>query len=147
MYDVVIELQTIATGDDSEEGAWSISSDHGLAYNRWKDGAADSRDKYNGCEDPRAAVFRDNLDRVRRADAVFAYVARKEAYGTVIELGVAIALCKPIFIGYPHNANWRRDLWFAEQAALGCSADRVGSVGKVWATFCKIIGISVKSTN
>lgn len=50
------------------------------------------------------------LESILRADVVFAWLDRCDAYGTLVELGFASAHQKPILIGYP---SWERDLWFA----------------------------------
>ena len=85
-----------------------------------------------------------NIERIRRADAVFAYIDRNGAYGSPFELGVAKLLDKPIFIGFSPDAPWRDDMWFSAQAGLGDPSGHVGSVEALWVTFCQPLGVSLK---
>lgn len=78
-------------------------------------------------------VLQRSLDGVRNADVFFALFEDDKAFGTLVELGYARALGKPIFAGfpaqiicvdrgccYPEGYNPRdrwNDLWFAAQAA------------------------------
>ena len=69
-------------------------------------------------------MFRVNIERVNRADAVFAYVDRAEAYGSAFELGHASAMGKPIFVGFPPGVRWRKDMWFSPRPG---SATQLGT--------------------
>jgi nucleoside 2-deoxyribosyltransferase len=99
-----------------------------------------------GClEDPlglqnRGEVFNTNLERIRRADAVFAYIDREEAYGSAVEIGYAKAIGKPIFVGFSPDAPWQDDMWFAARAGVGWATGHVGSVKFLWEKFYRTIG-------
>jgi hypothetical protein len=89
-------------------------------------------------------VFEANIERIRRADALFAYFDREEAYGSATEIGVAMALGKPIFVGFAPEAPWQDDLWFAAQAGFGSKAGHVGPVEALWGKFCLTIDVALK---
>ncbi|MBG0797561.1 nucleoside 2-deoxyribosyltransferase [Methylocystis sp. L43] len=67
----------------------------------------------------RAFVFNANMSAIERADAIFAYVDELDCFGTLVELGHAFALAKPIFIclGPSLSEAEKGDLWFALEAA------------------------------
>lgn len=67
----------------------------------------------------RAAIFAINQERLLRADQVFAYLEDTMCYGTLVELGMASALGKPIAIGIARTLELeqRDDLWMAIQTA------------------------------
>lgn len=71
----------------------------------------------------RGFVFNSNMSAIERADAIFAYVNEPDCFGTLVELGHAFALAKPIFICVgPNLAGAEKDdLWFALQAATRVS--------------------------
>ena len=140
-HDVYTALPTITTGVVCV-GPWFVGCDHGCAHGRSTHGT-----EGNGClrdtlgEQHRDDVFQANVTRIRGADAVFAYIDRKEAYGSAFEFGLAKALGKPIFIGFPAKGRWRDDMWFAATAGLGGPAGHVGSVELLWTKFCRILGV------
>jgi len=89
----------------------------------------------------REDVFHDNLSRVERADAVFAYFDSAKDRASDFELGYAHALRKPIFVGFsPHAAALQAEMWFAAQAGIGSGINHVGSVQELWALFCLTLG-------
>ena len=138
--DVMTELPTI-TPSVVCVGPWFIGCDHGCAHGRSTHGT-----EGGGClaDVPgpqfRRDVFDTNLKRLRRADAVFAYFDRKEAYGSAFELGAAHALGKPIYAGFPRRASWQDDMWFPACAGLGQAEGNVGSLQELWQQFCLVIG-------
>ena len=67
---------------------------------------------------------------------MFAYFDREKAYGTTTEIGVALALHKPVFVGFDPDARWRDDLWFAAQGGIGSKTGHVGPVEELWENFC-----------
>jgi hypothetical protein len=80
-------------------------------------------------EQSRRDVFRVNISRIERADAVFTYIDRSAAYGSAFEVGHSRALGKPIFVGFsPRMRRTRDDMWFAAQAGLGSAAGHRGKV-------------------
>jgi hypothetical protein len=146
-HDVVTELPTITRGVVCI-GPWFVSCDHGCAHGPGKHGAIGSCDDeavINDVREGRSVVFDANIERIRRADAVFAYIDRAEAYGSAVEIGFAKALCKPIFIGFSPHAPWRDDMWFAAQAGLGSPSGHVGPVKAVWAKFCETLNVGLKT--
>lgn len=50
---------------------------------------------------------------IKRADFVFAWIDCLTAYGTLFEIGYAVAIGKPVFIAGPYQA----DLWFSYSAS------------------------------
>jgi hypothetical protein len=77
-------------------------------------------------------VWHRNVQALRRASAVFAYIESDDAYGSLVEIGIAQALQTPRFVlyapGVAHN-----DMWYATQGANGgrgrggyrsCNVDR-----------------------
>src|SRR5271156_6450402 len=88
------------------------------------------------------AVFQANLERIRRADAVFAYIDRAGAYGSAFEIGVAWALCLPTFVGFSTGALWRDDMWFPARSGVGDPRGHVGPVKNLWAQFCRTLRVT-----
>jgi Nucleoside 2-deoxyribosyltransferase len=146
-HDVVTELPTITAGFVCV-GPWFIGCDHGCAHGQGTHGTEGGGclDEPLGTQDL-SDVFHANIERIRRADAVFAYIDRTEAYGSAYELGAAAILGKSIFVGFPPNASWQDDMWFAAQAGLGSKRGHVGPVEVVWAKFCMTLDISLKVAN
>ena len=101
-------------------GPFFISCDHGCAHGPASHGA-----EPKGCLDGAAegvlethrAIWRVNRARIRRADLVFAYINETDCFGTLIELGYAAALNKPITIGIGRNIKIEEfdDLWMARE--------------------------------
>jgi hypothetical protein len=104
------------------EEARTCTLDHGCAHGPASHGAGPK-----GCLDGAAegvlethrAIWRVNRARIRRADLVFAYINETDCFGTLIELGYAAALNKPITIGIGRNIEIKEfdDLWMARQCA------------------------------
>lgn len=140
-YDVVTELPTITPGIVCV-GPWFIACDHGCAHGRSTHGTEGGGCLEDGLgrQNQSGEVFDVNLKRLRRADAVFAYFDREEAYGSAFELGVAHALGKPIYVGFPPGVRWRIDMWFPACASLGRSGGNVGPVQELWRHFCSVTG-------
>jgi hypothetical protein len=92
----------------------------------------------------RDIVFRANIERINRADAVFAYIDRGEAYGSPFELGYARGKGKPIFVGFPPKVPWQNDMWFSAQAGLGLKAGHVGEVTTLWRQFCQRLDLEIR---
>lgn len=67
----------------------------------------------------RQLVFDRNMGAIERADVVFGYINEVDCFGTLVELGSAHALAKPIFVcfGPDLRAGEKRELWFAQQTA------------------------------
>jgi hypothetical protein len=61
------------------------------------------------------------FQRIARADFVFAYIDAGDCYGTLVELGYAHALGKPISIAFSEKLSRKtfNELWFVRQSARG----------------------------
>jgi hypothetical protein len=77
---------------------------------------------------PRAHVPMAAMFQIKRADILFAWLEDLTCYGSLVEIGIARALEKEIWIGWPPNMAMirdskpqsypsKRDLWFAESLA------------------------------
>jgi hypothetical protein len=77
-------------------------------------------------------VFNINLRRLRSANFVFAYIESGDAFGTLIELGMAHSWRIPIGLRLPPEAS--DDMWMVAR-----TAQRVyrGSPGECWKEFCR----------
>jgi hypothetical protein len=138
-HDLTTELPTITPGFVCV-GPWFMTCDHGCAHGPGTHGT-----EGGGCmDDPIGAqhpedVFQINIQRIRRADAVFAYFDRKEAYGSVFEIGVASTLGKPVFVGFTPNASWHDDMWFCARAGVGDPSGHIGPAATLWTKFCRTV--------
>jgi hypothetical protein len=126
------ETLTTDCGSFCYGGPFFISCDHGCAHTPAGHGASPS-----GCLEGmagdgklemRSQIWDVNCARIKRADYVFAYINETDCYGTLIELGFAAALDKPIGIGIGRAVKIEEfdDLWMARQcghAWLGSPAD------------------------
>jgi nucleoside 2-deoxyribosyltransferase len=55
---------------------------------------------------------------IQECDMLFAYISTKDCYGTLVEIGYAKALNKPIYIAFDHDLFYDlREFWFAAQCA------------------------------
>jgi hypothetical protein len=93
-------------------GPYFTSCDHGCAHSEPHGFATEGNcgDFYG---DP-VLVQRLCLEAIDRADVVFAWITGKDCYGTLIELGYAVAREKEVFIAGPRRF---RDLWFVYECA------------------------------
>jgi hypothetical protein len=105
-------------------GPFFISCDHGCAHGPATHGAA-----FAGClsddapltpEETRSAIFNVSLARISRADLVFAYLNEADAFGTLVELGAAFSMGKPVFLlfGPDVTQKQREDMWFARMGGV-----------------------------
>lgn len=142
-HDVLTELPTVSTGFTCN-GPWFVGCDHGCMHGRCSHGALGYC--FDNGEQDRSIVFRANIERINRADAVFAFIDRAQAYGSAFELGYASAIGKPIFVGFPPRVSWRDDMWFSAQAGLGSATGHAGAVEMLWQKFCDTIGAGLQNT-
>ena len=142
-HDVLTELPTISAGFTCN-GPWFVGCDHGCMHGPCSHGALGYC--FDNGEQDRSIVFRANIERINRADAVFAFIDRAQAYGSAFELGYASAIGKPIFVGFPPRVSWRDDMWFAAQAGLGGATGHAGAVEVLWKKFCDTIGTGLQNT-
>jgi hypothetical protein len=103
-------------------GPFFISCDHRCAHGPATHGARPKGclvDVDEGVLETHKAIWRVNRARIERADLVFAYINEVDCFGTLIELGYAAALNKPITIGIGRNIKIEEfnDLWMARQCA------------------------------
>jgi nucleoside 2-deoxyribosyltransferase len=54
---------------------------------------------------------------IANADAVFVWLEDTECYGTLIEVGYAFAMKKPIYLAHAPNVFPNGEMWFAFKAA------------------------------
>jgi hypothetical protein len=115
------EFEPVDCGTFCYGGPFLVSSDH----NGGNDGN-------HGAYLSRSKILAMDLECIRRADIVFAYIDGLDCFGTLIELGVAIH--KPIAVGFGprlHRAQ-QDDLWMAR-----CLARAVyyGTLKAIWRRF------------
>lgn len=75
----------------------------------------------HGVETPRLVVA-DCQNRIRKCDVVFAWLDSEDCYGTLVEIGYAKALGKPILIGIDSKSPIRQgdehiETWYAQTCA------------------------------
>lgn len=81
----------------------------------------------------RAAIFKVNLQRLRRADIVFAYINEADCFGTMVEIGQAQVFGKETHIGFGPKAPFD-DMWMLRGRA---KAIYMGSPKSCWLQFWK----------
>lgn len=122
-------------------GPYFLSDDHGGAHNPSEHAMmrvngetlpCDGIPKHGGDlewvgDNARARVFRTCMDSLWIADHVFVWLTDRTAFGTLVEIGFAHAMGKPITIAYPHDDDsLRSDLWFAFECASTVIASHIG---------------------
>ncbi len=114
---VLDESLTHDCGSFHYGGPFFISCDHGCAHGPASHGAAPSGCLDGGADDGRIEmreqILHVNFARIRRADLVFAYINELDCFGTLVEVGFATALEKPIGVGIGRNITVEQfdDLW------------------------------------
>ena len=116
-------------------GPWTVGCDHGCAHvagdpNPWANsemaasygtgthGAADNDcSSDTGTGDAGSIVFERSMSGIAKADAVFVWLEDAECYGTLLEIGYAFAMKKPIYLAYAPNVSPNGEMWFAFKAA------------------------------
>jgi hypothetical protein len=125
----------IDCGDFVYVGPFFVGCDHGCSHGDNRHGAI------GGCAgdsfmEPLAKwhrkIFDINLRRLQMADFVFAYIESPDAYGSLIELGIAHAWHIPIALRLPPPPHESSDMWMAAQAATRVYR---GSVDECWEKF------------
>jgi hypothetical protein len=99
-------------------GPFFVACDHGCAHGANQHGAIGGccDDSFHGAlTDWHARIFNINLLRLRQADLVFAYIESADAYGTLIELGMAHSWRIPIGLRLPPEIC--ADMWMVSQTA------------------------------
>jgi hypothetical protein len=127
-------------------GPFFISCDHGCAHGPNSHGAAPTGCLIGAADDGRlemqGQIFQVNSARIRRADFIFAYVNELDCFGTLIEIGYAAALHKPICVGIGHNIKVKEffDLWMTRQChTMPCNNVLIGEPKEIFAKFLSVI--------
>jgi hypothetical protein len=84
-------------------------------------------------------TFSDAISQIEEADVIFSYINSQDAYGTLVELGYAVAEKKPIFLYSGLNVPLERNdmLWFISQSEYVKEFKCVFNVKQAWQEFCK----------
>ena len=116
-------------------GPWTVGCDHGCAHvageeNPWTSsgsaqgyGTGTHGSANNSCSlssgggDVGSIVFERSMAGIARADAVFVWLEDTECYGTLLEVGYAYAMKKPIFLAHAPTVYPNGEMWFAFKAA------------------------------
>jgi hypothetical protein len=102
-------------------GPFFISCDHGCAHESSGHGNAVGLHHGSGCIQSgptRADVVQRCRTGIAKAEHFFAWIDDLSAYGTLVEIGIAAALGKPVWL-YTHPQRDHDELWFARYAATG----------------------------
>lgn len=108
-------------------GAFTIGCDHGCSHKKFETfndstrgsgthGAASST-----CVEtdlPPSFIQDRCFNGIARADMVFVWIDSEDCYGTLVEIGYAKALGKPIAIYHSYKVNPKGELWFAFEGSI-----------------------------
>jgi hypothetical protein len=72
------------------------------------------------CSDDAGEIFHRSLVGIDRCDVFFALLEDLEAFGTLVELGIAHNSRKDIVVGFTRHPTDPGDLWFAAESADRC---------------------------
>lgn len=115
-------------------GPYTGACDHGCAHSPLcKQDSVSTRGSSShamaltGCFEEQARwsmsdVFLRSLDGIRKADYVFVWIEDYECYGTLVEVGVAHTLGKPIYLAHKPTIEPCGDMWFAFECATKTAA-------------------------
>jgi len=81
-------------------GPFFVSCDHGCGHVPYAHGCADNCGDGDPLEEVHQRVWFANSQRVRHCDLMFVYIDADDCFGTLIEVGYAAAINKPIFIWF-----------------------------------------------
>jgi len=100
-------------------GPFFVSDDHGCGH-----GHSTHGNGTQGCLqiEHRPHSYRVNVAKrcqrgIELADHLFVWLDDHTAYGTLVEVGIAVGLGKQVWIYGPHDHPQRDDLWFASHVA------------------------------
>ena len=139
-FNATVTVPTITDGVACS-GPFFVACDHGCAHGESNHGVgAASAGCFEVLVHPsahirRRLVFDVSIERINRADAIFAYFDREKAYGSCWELGYAHAIGRPIFVGLSPDLTARDDYWFVVQSQAKYDSINVGNVRDLWSTF------------
>ena len=109
-------------------GPYTVGCDHACAHGPGTHGAID-RGYCITSQPTRQIVFARSKDGIKKADVVFAWMAGPvDCYGTLVEIGIANALGKPIVLMTPGDLDLK-ELWFAVESASWCISAPMPSDG------------------
>jgi hypothetical protein len=114
-------------------GPFFISCDHGCAHGRGLHAASGSCGSgYADLLGTRSKIWAANCRLIERADRVFAYIDETDCFGTLIELGYAAAIKKPLWVAFGRNVPIEKfdDMWMARECAGGNFFPWYGHVGE-----------------
>jgi len=123
------ESVSFALGDSILQyvGPFFISCDHGCAHGRGEHGSSVATNnvcgdevwgsKHYSSQIAKEETFHRCLSAIHDCDLFFAWLDQRDAHGTLVEIGVARALGKTIWIGSPPGFDVD-DFWFAAQASV-----------------------------
>jgi len=103
-------LENAIFGAHHYSGPFPVSDDHGGFHGPSTHGVVAYATSPHKEDDDRAALVRACLRQIDRADLVVAWVDAESAYGTMVELGYASALKKPMYLSTPIDLP---EHWFA----------------------------------
>lgn len=128
-------------------GPFFISCDHGCAHGPGRHAASGScyDDGHDRLLSWRPKIWAANRALIERADRVFAYIDETDCFGTLIELGYAAALKKPLRVVFGRNVPIEKfdDMWMARECGGPGYSPWYGYVGEpreAFADFLKDIG-------
>jgi hypothetical protein len=113
-------------GQHDYVGPFFVGDDHGCAHGPGSHGVAANEDSENrsciecSVELPpdRRAVADRCFAAIDACDFVFAWLNDHSAFGTLVEIGYAVASRKPVVAASPHGFDREGDLWFARSASV-----------------------------
>ncbi|WDQ32180.1 nucleoside 2-deoxyribosyltransferase [Paenibacillus marchantiae] len=117
-----------------DHGCYHGGNSHGRGLE--KNGCGDGIDEYNGAEAPKQSrynVVAKCLHGIHASTAVFAWIDQKDAYGTIAEIGYAVAQNKPVFVAISEDLSCLDDMWFPAQMATISIVSR--SAEEAWRIF------------
>lgn len=119
----VTVTEPYSLGSFNYVGPFFVGCDHGCFHGDNQHGYIDRINFHTGKykSRPTATYYQSmvvNLCKqaIEKADIVFAWIDRPDAYGTIAEIGYSVALGKPTFVSGPEMFD---DLWFAYKLVGG----------------------------
>ncbi len=115
-------LQHAIAGEHHYSGPYYMNCDHGCTISATDHGNGLSK---SGClfdiiDDGRMHINKLCMQAINNSDVVFAWVKDDQAYGTLFEVGYAVALGKTVVWCSPVNFEYSNELWFAKMASTQC---------------------------
>jgi very-short-patch-repair endonuclease len=112
-------LENSILGEHNYTGPFFISCDHGCFHKPHSHGYGP------GCSGEKSHADNPQVNNlckeaIDKSDLIFAWIDAPDAYGSIFELGYAVAKGIPIFLAISEELKNRRDLWFIEQFISNC---------------------------